>query len=415
MMILNRKQIIGYTSLITVATFFTGALNFLFNMVVGRLIGPEEYGILSPLMGSFFSVLSVPMMGFQLFMNQSLGELISHHPEGIRSFIRFVFLNLIKLLLGLEVILWLLLPVWQMWFKLSGGMILGLVFVMVLVNYIQIFIYTILQFRHEFGVIFWVTIITTLIKFFLGLGLAWWFRTALAVVFAYFVPLVVSTLVYTLFLWKWYVQLPHEDFRSPPHFWKSLVVSMLSGGAYVVLSSFDVLLVRVFFADQTLVGVYAMAGLIARASFFVASAFTTVFLPVMAKQKEKSLNLTMWGLVVLCGILLCYVGGVWVFRFFIAYVLLGGMYPRLEHYVAPYTLLFVPYALISFLVSFYTVKRSLFYSVMILLGVVMQWFFFSFWHESLWQALAIVGGVGWGLLGLFLGELILRRRKDEVL
>ncbi|QJR21216.1 hypothetical protein BREVNS_0466 [Brevinematales bacterium NS] len=408
---LSRKEIVGYTGLMTMATFLTGGMNFVFNMVVGRLIGPAEYGILSPLMGSLFSILSVPVMGLQLFMNQSLGEMFSHHPQGLRSFIRFLFINLMKLLVSIEMLLWLSLPLWQRWLHLPDQTLLVLLFLTVFANYIQIFLYTLLQFHHEFGVLFWMTLIATLLKLVLGIGLGWWLRTAFGVMFAYLVPLLLSSGVFALSLWPWYRSLAGERFRPPDHFWRMLVVSMLSGGAYVVLSSFDILLVRSFFQDQKVVGSYAMAGLIARASFFVASAFTTVFLPVMAKQKEKSQSLTFWGLVILFGILVGYTGMVWIFRLFISHTLLGGSYPGLERSLVLYTFCFIPYALISFLVSFYTVRKSLFYSLSILAGVILQGILFSFWHESISQALAIVGGVGYGLFGLFVGEILLRGQE----
>ncbi|MCX7883010.1 MAG: oligosaccharide flippase family protein [Brevinematales bacterium] len=409
---LNRQQIIGYTSLMTFATFLTGGINFVFNMVVGRLIGPEEYGILSPLMGSFFSLLSLPVMGLQLFMNQSLGEVSTHHPEGIRSFIRFLFVNLVKLLVVLEMLLWILLPLWQRWLRLPNPALVMILFFTVLLNYLQIFGYTLLQFRHEFGILFWMTILSTLAKLLLGIGMGWWCRTALAVMYAYLLPLLITTVVYTFFLWKWYKDLPNEGFSPPNHFWQALVVSMLSGGAYVALSSFDVLLVRFFFSDQKAVGTYAMAGLIARASFFVASAFTTVFLPVMAKQKEKSPSLTFWGLGILFGILVGYTGGIWIFRSFIAYTLLGGVYPRLENVLVMYTCSFLPYALISFLVSFYTVRQSFFYSATILFGIILQGVLFSLWHKEIYQALIIVGGVGYGLLVILMGEILIQRGKS---
>jgi len=411
MKVLNRRQIIGYTGLMTVATFLTGAINFVFNMVVGRLIGPQEYGILGPLMGSFFSLVSLPMMGLQLFMNQSLGEMSQHHPGGLRSFIGALFVNLMKLLVGVEVVLWGLFPVWMTLFRVPNHLLMMILFVMVMVNYVQIFVYTLLQFHHEFGVIFWVTVGTTLAKLGLGVGLGWWFRSSTAVMLAYLLPMVVGTGVYVASFWPWYTRLPEGDFVLPEHFWRSLVVSMLSGGAYMALSSFDMLLVRVFFVDQVQVGIYAMAGLMARASFFVASAFTTVFLPVMSREKHRSLRLTLWGLVLLFGLLVGYTVGVWVFRFFIARVLLGGVYPGLETYMVVYTLCFLPYALISFLVSFYTVRRSWVYSVSIAIGMLLQVGLFFFFHESLAQALMIVGGVGYGLLVWLLMEMVIQERR----
>ncbi|MFN3660316.1 MAG: oligosaccharide flippase family protein [Brevinematales bacterium] len=411
MKLLSRKEIVGYTGLITMATFLTGGMNFVFNMIIGRLIGPTEYGILSPLMGSFFSILSVPVMGLQLFMNQSLGEIFSHYPQGIRSFIRFLFINLMKLVGGVEILLWLSLTFWQRWLHLPDQTILILLFLTVFANYIQIFFYTLLQFRHEFRILFWMTLIATFLKLVLGIGIGWWLCTAKGVMIAYLIPLLLSSAVFALSIWPWYRNLTNEQFKPPNHFWRMLVVSMLSGGAYVVLSSFDVLLVRSFFQNHEKVGNYAMAGLIARGSFFVASAFTTVFLPVMAKQKEKSKNLTLWGLVILSAILVGYTGLVGIFRFFISHTLLGGSYPGLEHFLVVYTFCFIPYALISFFVSFYTVRKSLFYSLSILLGVILQGVLFYFWHESIPQALAIVGGVGYGLFGLFLGEILLRGKE----
>ncbi|MFN4216149.1 MAG: hypothetical protein ACK4HQ_01915 [Brevinematales bacterium] len=411
MKLLSKKEIVGYTGLITMATFLTGGMNFVFNMVAGRLIGPAEYGILSPLMGSFFSILSVPVMGLQLFMNQSLGEIFSHYPQGIRSFIRFLFINLMKLLVSIEILLWLSLPFWQRWLHLPDQTLLMLLFLTVFANYIQIFLYTLLQFRHEFGILFWITLIATFLKLVLGIGMGWWLRTAIGVMIAYLIPLLFSSAVFILYLWPWYQSLANERFKPPDHFWCMLVVSMLSGGAYVVLSSFDVLLVRSFFQNQEEVGSYAMAGLIARGSFFVASAFTTVFLPVMAKQKEKSKNLTLWGLVILFAILVGYTSMVGIFRFFISHTLLHGSYPGLEHFLVVYTFCFIPYALISFFVSFYTVRKSLFYSLCILSGVILQGVLFSFWHENISQAFAIVGGVGYGLFGLFVGEILLRGQE----
>ncbi|URA10705.1 oligosaccharide flippase family protein [Thermospira aquatica] len=408
---LKRREVVAYTGLMTVATFVTGGINFVFNMVVGKLIGPVEYGVLSPLMGSLFSLLSMPVMGLQLFMNQSLGEIFRENPQGIRSFIRFLFMSLMKILVVLEIVLFLAIPLLQVWLKLPDKAVLMVLFVIVLVNYVQIFFYAVLQFQHEFLLLFWVTTVTTLMKLGLGIVLALKWKTAFSLMFAYLVPMVLAAFVYGWMLWQWYRELPNTGCGRYQHFWKSFVVSMVSGGAYMVLSSFDVLLVRSFFLNQAVVGTYAMAGLIARASFFLASAFTTVFLPVMAKRKERSHLLTLWGLGVLVVILLGYTGCVWIFRSLIAEGFLGGNYPGLKEYLAPYTFWFIPYALISFLVSFYTVHKSLVYGALIGLGVIAQGVLFSVWHESISQALLIVGGVGYGLLFCFVVEILWQRRR----
>ncbi len=409
---LKRREVVAYTGLMTVATFMTGALNFVFNMLVGKLIGPVEYGVLSPLMGSLFALLSMPVMGLQLFMNQSLGEMFREHPEGMRAFIRFLFVNLVKIVVVIEVVLYLAMPILQIWLKLPDQAVLMVLFVLVLANYVQIFFYTVLQFRHAFGTLFWVTIIATLMKLGLGVGLALKWGTAFSLMFAYLVPMVFSVVVYGWVLWHWYQSLPKIGQGRYQHFWQSFVVSMISGGAYMVLSSFDVLLVRSFFSDQAVVGTYAMAGLIARASFFLASAFTTVFLPVMAKQKERSHLLTLWGMGALVVMLLGYTGVVWLFRSLIAERFLGGSYPGLGEYLAPYTFWFIPYALISFLVSFYTVHKSLVYGALVGLGVIAQVALFVLWHESISQALLIVGGVGYVLLACFVVEILWQRRRS---
>jgi len=402
---LTRKEIFAHTALMTVGTVLTGFLNFVFNMLVGRLLGPTEYGLLSPLMGSLFSILSVPALGMQLFMNQTMGEVYRDHPEGLRSFVRFLFVNMCKMLAGVEVILWILFPWLLRWLRVDDSWALVMVFLMLFVSYLQLFGYTLLQFQQAFPVLFWVTVATTVLKLVMGVLLAQSGKATM-VMWAYLVPMVVGGIIYAFAVWGWYTTLPNESFQRPSHFWRSLFVSMFSGGAYTMLQWLDVLLVRFFFPDGTVVGNYAMAGLLARASFFLATAFTTVFLPVLSHNRERARSLTMLGVGILFVLLLVYLGAVKVFAPFIVAVLLGKGYVGLESYLVMYVFWFIPYALISFLMSFYTVKKSFVYSGVILVGIVVECVLFGFWHESIEQALAIVGGVGYGVLLLFLGEIL---------
>jgi len=193
---------------------------------------------------------------------------------------------------------------------------------------------------------------------------------------------------------------------------KSFLHVIVTIGAYQLLTQLDTLLVRKYL--PSLSDIYSPVSILGKASFFIATALSVVLLPAMAKDRNNYHRSNRSALLVLLLVLAAYAVALGIGAPFASKVIFGGRYPGMEAVLPVYGFMFLPYAAITFMVSYYVVSEKILYSVALIIGAAVMTLLVRFFHASLVQISLCVGAVGYAVLAvLILDSVVFHRGKGK--
>lgn len=409
--VLNNKVFVSST-LISIASVVAGLFNFVFNIIVSRILGQEQYGIIYPLI-SLLTILLLPANVVQFLMGKDFSRLIHENDWAtIKAYLRKMLLLISLFILAIISVLLIAMPALKNFFHLTDNLPLLLVFGMVPIQLYIGLLNGFVQSREHFHVYVINTLLGTIVKFIAGILLVTLTTSYLGVLGGLIASQIVS-IIYLLWDFFYFKESRRKnvdkpvnlDFLKLKRIGMSFVFTFFSVGAFQFLNFLDSILVRHYLPDSA--GVYSVVNLLGKASFFIATAVAFVMLPVMAKDRTNMSKTNGKAIAFLTFILLGYAVFLAVASPFISSVLFAGKYSGMEKVLPLYGFMFLPYAIISYLVNYYVIEENLFYFLAILFGAGMQAFGISMFHSDLIQVSYVVGGSGMFIvLALFANSLL---------
>lgn len=409
------SKIFMSSALISITSVGGGLINFLFNVIAGRILGQEQFGIVYPLT-SLFMIISLPAMAFQYVVSRDLSMMI--HRKDWRGLKRFIFevLRIIVIFVAVLVtLLILLMPTLKEFFHIESSNAFLLTYLLIPLAVVAVPFVSLVQSRERFGVYSIYFLAGIVIKFAAGISLIYFTSHYFGVLVGLFAGQFFSC---AIILWdylrfkeihKYPLQKQKEPAIKLPKFAKSFFFALLSVGAFYLITYLDSVLVRHFIPESS--GVYSIVNLIGKASFFLATAVAFVMLPLMAKDKKHMEQSNFKAFLFLLAILICYATGLWLGSDFLAKFVFAGKYPGMENILPLYGFVFIPYAIISYFVNYYVIAEKLFYPIAILVGAVIQTFGIYYFHKDLVQVSIVVGVSGLFILGILLYDLFFSKKK----
>ncbi len=416
--IISNKMFMSSTFIMAVS-FLGGILNFVFNILMARILGQDKYGIVYPLI-SLSMIIGLPSKALLYVMTKDFSELIHQDQKAVlikymRSLVKWILIfNL--LLIGS---LYLLLPFLKSYLHVTDNLGFLLVFAYLFMATLSAPYNSLIQSRERF---FWAGIgqlLNVAVKFLIGyvlvkstveyFGVLWGIlagSTSVLVIFGLdALSLIRQSKDLPLAQDKW------TETSDLKRILKSFLFALISIGFFQLITYIDSLLVRHLLPDQS--GIYAVVNQLGKASFFIATGVSFVLLPMMSKEKGDRRKSNLRGLLFLIVFLFAYVAAITVFKDFISNVLFQGKYAGMEKILPLYTLMFIPYAAISYLVNYYFLSQKLFYSFTILIGAILQVAGIYLFHQDLVQVSIVVGATGYLVfIALLIDSFILGKRKD---
>ena len=364
-----------------IATGATGLANFLFNVVISRMLGPSQYGALGALL-NLVLILSVLLSGLQVVVTTAVAGMES--SEGDLS-VSHLVKHFLGVGLALSVALSAVSPLIRSYLHLesieSVLILVGWCIPSVLIALFQ----GVLIGEHRFGWVAFVTLVSTVVgRLLLGVlfvKLGFGLNGAIA---ATTVAQFLSLLVFVIPLRRqlWYAAATGA--RRVSLGLRELGISTLALAGFWVLASMDTVLAR-HFLSTTASGQYAAASVAGRIALFATGAISTLALPRLslgAGRSAEARSTLRWALVVTFALGLAVALVLSIVPGLVIGVLFGASYSASIPALRVLSFEALALGLLSLLVYYHIARKSLM-ALLSWLGVLVSLLGVYLFHQSL--------------------------------
>lgn len=403
----NILRLISGTVIILLSSVLGGGLGYVYQVLIGRQLAPSDYGLLASLL-ALFSVATVPLSAHAVALARvfALAHMQSRMADIAATYsdarIKGVGVALVSSLLFIVYYPWL-----ERILKLEAGRAttLALFLTYFVASTQTIAPYAYLQGAQNYK---WLGLNNVI-------GPALKIATSVLFVFAGFgidgavFGLTVTTLLIVLLNNHVYkktvvnINVPGSVINISP---RDFFTPFLATFAFIALTQFDLILVRILFGDAV-AGIYSATATLGKVVMYLPGALTVTLLPMVVVSDAKGerswiLLLTALSVTLILAFLtvMFYVfcGG-WVVR-----VLFGVRYAAAEHLLPYYSLAMVPMAVITVVEHYLLAKGKAVFCYVLLLILPLELLFLYKEHATPLVLIEVIG-VG-GLVAAFLGVLI---------
>ena len=365
-----------------VANGATGLANFVFNVVISRMLGPNQYGALGALL-NLVLILSVLLSGLQVAVTTAVAGMEERSEEdlGVSHLVKhFIGIGLV-LSVGLAVISPLIRSYLHLHSDASVLILVGWCLPSVLIALFQ----GILIGEHRFGWVAGATLVSTVVgRLLLGVlfvELGFGLNGAIA---ATTVAQVLSLLVFVIPLRRQLWHLASSSVRRVSLGVRELVLSTLALAGFWVLASMDTVLAR-HFLSATASGHYAAASVAGRIALFATGSIATLALPrlsIGAGRSAEARTALRWSLVVTFGMGLVVALVLSAVPGLVISVLFGASYSASVPALRVLSFEALALGLLSLLVYYHLARRS-WMALLPWPGVLLSFLGIYFFHEDL--------------------------------
>jgi O-antigen/teichoic acid export membrane protein len=134
----------------------------------------------------------------------------------------------------------------------------------------------------------------------------------------------------------------------------------------------------------------------------------------MSKDRENMAKSNLKAFLFLLLVLVSFCSFLALISPFLSAVIFAGKFQGMEFILPLYAFMFMPYAMIYFLINFYIISQKLFYSAAIFIGVVLQYSGIVLFHRDLFQVSFVVGAVGYAVLVVLMIDSFLWHKRKKV-
>lgn len=393
---LLRHPLISGSSILFVGAFLVNFLGYLFNLIMGRLLSVEDYGLLAALtsllvlfgifQNSFTGIFAKFAAKYKAQEDEKLlGVLISYGSKFIIAFSAV-------LLVGLLVIS----PLIASFIKVDDLLLLIFIFLSVSTSIVFALPIGILKGQMRFVTMSLLGLVNPILKIVLGVLFIWLgmevFGVVVGILIAAFIPVVIGTRI----IFKSNKKNIASTAKVPDLFsefksysWRFFLATI----GLSIISNADIILVRTFF-EPVVSGQYAALSLMGKAIFYFTSPVYSVFFPLVAQKTErnesvlKTLFLTI-GLISSVSIALSFVyflaPGLVLSVFFPA-----DEYQMLRSFLGPFSLYIAIFAIVNLFNNFFlSMGKTGVYKINLTFAGIFVLLFY-FFHSSLYQVIGVL-------------------------
>ena len=406
---IKTDQLVRGSLVVFLGSAVASAINYLYHMVLGRMLGPSDYGIFSSLL-SLTYVYGIPVSVLNLVNLKYISTL--REGESVERAVGFfhwfgkkvisfsVFLFLFSLVIS---------PLVADFLHLSSLTWVVIANAVTLIGIYSGFCSSTIQGFLKFGLNTVASISSSLFKIIIAVVFVYLGWRVTGVLFSLFLASLFGLLLVAYFI-KEKLNFPKEkakEVRIPfPEMLKYAFPVLLSSLALTSFYTVDILLVKNLFPAKE-AGLYASLALLGKIVFFASSSINLVMFPLVSGKKAKGENyrkffLTSLSLVFL--ISFCLVLVYFSFPKVMVNLLFGSQYLVIAPLLGPFAVFMAFYSLVSLTVSFFLAVAKTIMIVLPLAGAVLQIILIFLFHASLRQVILInifvMGGLFFSLIAL---------------
>ncbi|MGC8764479.1 MAG: oligosaccharide flippase family protein [Brevinematia bacterium] len=392
------------SSLVSFSNFFVGGINFIFHIAMQRMLGPEKYGIVYPLIILSMFISLIPST-FQFVITRE-ASLILHGKEKqlVYGYIKSCFFYLSLSALALIFIFFVSLPLLKRLMHITTDMDF---YYLIIMTTFPFFINTFVSFvqaREKFFFYSILQIVPTLIKLLSGILIVYYTKDYIGVLASFIIANVFTIIILLLEFSRSNKKPIRKDIDykfDVRKFFISFLKTFPAISGFIILSNIDSIIVR--FSLPELSGIYSSVSVIGKAPFYIALSVSTVFLPILSKTddlKRANRLAVLFLSIFLAGFVLV----LFLFSPFISAYILKGQYYGFENLLPYYSTIFIPYAYITYFVNYYVIKNKRIYDISIFLAIIIQIILIVFFCKNLVDVANVVGLTGIFVLVVLLFE-----------
>jgi len=388
--LLKRSKLVSGSLVLFLGSMIGSFGNYLYHLLMGRMLGPEKYGILSSLI-SLIYLLGVPVSTLNLAVVKNVSVLKSD-KRAIGGFYSWITkkATFFALLIFLPALF--LSPLIASSLKVDSSLLVVIILLSGLISVFASLNFGVLRGLLKFTQMAAVSVGTIVMKVILAVVLVYFGFGVFGAVSPFLVSgilgLIFSYIIISHFLGK---ANNNGKFREASSLVRYLIPIFLFNLAHTSLYSVDVILARRFLVSQQ-AGFYAALSTLGKVIFFATSPIVMVMFPLISEKHSNGGNYKkIFKLSFLSVFLMAvFVGGIYLlFPQLMVQLLFGSRYfpviPHLKIFVFIFLFFSLSFLMVNYFLSIKKVKAVGFY----LLSAAMQVVFISLFHRDLFQ-LAIV-------------------------
>jgi len=407
------NKLIRNSVIFLVGSILIGAGNYIFHLLMGRMLTVEEFGEFEALIALMY-IITVPSGAITLVTTKYTAEYKAESSEGK---IRNLYKVLTQDFLYLGFILFLVFSLFSSFIadflrieSIAPVLILGLIIILVFLNGIITGIITGLQKFKELC-----SLSTAAI--FLKIVLAVIFvKLALSVSGVMLSIVVSSALGYLILLWAIKHIFKHEESEEIklPSMFKYFLPTFFALLGLTLLYNIDLILVKKFFSPE-IAGQYSAMAILGRVIYFASGAIVGVMFPMVAEAHRKNDNHRKILENALCFIFLGSLLTVllyFIFPEFLIKILVGEKFLPIAGYVGWFAIAMSIFSLINALSQYFLSIKKMNFIYIILFGVVAQISLLFIFHSSLVQIIWVMNIAMGSIFLALLAFYFLSQRND---
>lgn len=398
------SNLISASLLVLSAQMVTNVANYGTQLLLGRLLGPEDYGAYNALM-AVLVLLSIPTTTFGFLIVRNVARYdVNGQDDLIALFYKRCFVNLLILGVLLVVFVLLLQSFFHSFLHIDNKVT---IFLLGPIAMVSLFIPYNLSFSQGLQDFRWLAIsaatagpfrfITSVIAAWIGWGVS---GTLLATLVACILGWLLSSLPLRTY---WRPVVRSFTVHQRPILWGDILPVFISTISFVVLTQSDVIVVKHLFTAQQS-GFYASAALLGKMVLYIPGAVIVSFVPMVASQRHPN---KLWHLLKKALILTAFLSGtsaffLWLMPEWILYIFFGNKYlpaaPLLKYFGI--SMLFMAFILV--IKAYYIATSAYRFSYVMLFGSIGMLIIISFYASEPMDVVMWMGIFGFviALIGL---------------
>ena len=390
-------------TLLCIAAMFTNILNFLFQVTMGRMLIPADYGTMNALLSTFM-IAAIPFTTISMVLTRQASLFKAQGQlAGIRGLFQWTYRRLLAVGLPAVVVFLLLAPM------LRGFLQMQTTLPIILMGFV---IFLSVSFPVNLA---FLGGLQHFVSMAIASGSLGPLKFSLCVLFVIlglgingvFIGHILCYLgLFLISYWPIRQTLRHVGTwqEKPRRLFIRAYPELLANLAFAFMTQFDLVLVKHLFPAET-VGTYAVAAVFGRAVMYLPSGLVLALFPMVAENHALNKNQTtmLWKaftytlLLSGCGTLLY-----WLFPEAILRLLFGGKYLEAAPLLAYYGVAMLPMALLLISMNFHIARGHGRVWVVIALGAALEILTILLWHRNLTEILRAVFAGGFASLVLSL-------------
>lgn len=390
--LINHPLISG-SILLVLGSFFANSFNFIFNVIMGRMLIPADFGTLS----SITAVITLPTIIANAITPLVIILAGTYFAQKQYDLIRGLYIKLSKVFLVISVIFcmafFIFIPQINTFFHIDNNILLILTDLIIFLSIMTAVNTSFIQAKLAFKFYVLILCSTTIIKLvFAWVLVAWGFKVTggvAGIFLGLLIPYLMSFIPLKIVFNNKNKTASKIDTKIFITYGIPAILINLGLSGFITN---DLILVKHYFSPD-MTGLYAGLSLVGRIIFFISAPIASVMFPLIVQQHAKKEKFTNTFLLSLFLILLSSIAMTVFYilfpRFSVLFVLKKQEYLAIIPYLTFFSIYITVYSLVSIIGSFYLSIKKTKIAFPIIIAALLQIFLIALFHQSIQQIIII--------------------------